>query len=143
MPSATVTMGIRGGEQFRDLAKTLRAQGRGDLQKNLRRTIKAASKPVENELRSAVMRVQVTSTKGGTARPDLATGLRARTARAIQTSITQRGIRVKVNAAKVGPYGASLPRYLDGSIPGYSRWRHPCSASPRCGPSSPGQAGSS
>lgn len=121
----SVQVGIRGGEQFREVSRALRKAGRGDLQKNLRRNIRAAARPVEADLRAAVMRVRVTSDKGGAVRPDLSTGLRARTARAIGTSVTQRGVRIKVNEKKIGPYGRSLPRYLDGTIAKYRRWRHP------------------
>ena len=30
-----------------------------------------------------------------------------------------------VDAKKLGPHGHSLPRYLDGTIRSYRRWRHP------------------
>lgn len=125
MPRAGVDLSVKGAEQFRDLSKALRKAGRGDLKRNLTRNIRRAGRPVEADLRAAVMSVQVSSSKGGTARPDTSTGLRARTARAIGTSVTQNGIRLRVNEKKVGPYGRSLPRYLDGSIAKYSRWRHP------------------
>lgn len=130
MPVGSVDMSVRGYEQFRDLSKSLKRAGRGDLQRNLRRSIRSAGRPTEVALRSAVMRVQVTSSRRGTARPDVSTGLRARVARAIGTSVTQRGIRIRVDEKKVGPYGRSLPRYLDGSIASYRRWRHPVFGQP-------------
>lgn len=123
---SNVRLGIQGGEQFKELSKKLKAVGEGkELQTRLRRGIRDAAGPAERDLKAAVMRVRVQSDKGGKVRPDRSTGLRARTARAIRTTVTQRGVRVIVDAKKVGPYGASLPRYLDGTIGVYRRWRHP------------------
>lgn len=130
MARGSIDMSVRGYEQFRELSKALKQAGAGDLQRNLRRNLRAAGRPTEVALRAAVMRVQVTSSRGGTARPDRSTGLRQRVAAAVGTSVTQNGIRVRVNAAKVGPYGRSLPRYLDGSLARYSRWRHPVFGQP-------------
>lgn len=122
-----VQLAVRGHEQFRDLSKRLKTAGEGKkLQRRMRAGIRAAARPAEQDLRAAVTRAQVTSTRGGTAAPDRSTELRARIARAVRTSLTQRGIRVIVDANKVDPkYGASLPRYLDGSLPRYRAWRHP------------------
>lgn len=121
-----VQLSVRGHEQFRDLSKRLKTAGEGKkLQRRMRSGIRAAARPAEQDLRAAVTRAQVTSTRGGTAAPDRSTELRARIARAIRTSLTQRGIRVVVDANKVGPYGKSLPRYLDGTLPRYRAWRHP------------------
>lgn len=125
MPSAQVSLGIKGGEQFKALARKLKEQERGDLQRNLRRNIRQAGKPAEADLKAAVMRVRVTSDKGGAVPPDRSTGLRMRTARAVRTKVTVKGIRVIVDAKKLGPFGNRLPRYLDASIPSMRRWRHP------------------
>lgn len=120
-----IYVGIEGAERFRDLSKRLKEAGRGDLQKRLRRELKQAAKPTEAALRAAVMRVEVKSSQGGTARPDRSTNLRARIARSIGTSVTQRGIRIKARENRIGPYGASLARYLDATIRSKRRWRHP------------------
>lgn len=121
-----IWVSVQGGEELRELSRKLKAQGRGDLQKKLRRNIREAGKPVVADMRSAVMGVKVTSSKGGTARPDRSTGLRARTARAIGISQTRKGIRIRVSANKFGPYGVTLPRYLDADAgPRWKRWRSP------------------
>lgn len=116
---------VGGIEQFGRLSRDLKRQGRGDLQKQLRNQVRDAGRPVVSDLRAAVRGVQVSSPGGGHQRPDRSTGLRDRVAAATGLSVTQRGVRIKVNEHKVGPYGASLPRYLDASLRRNQRWRHP------------------
>lgn len=121
-----VWVSVQGAEELQKLSRRLKEQGRGDLQKKLRRNIREAGKPVVTDMRGAAMGVKVTSTKGGTARPDRSTGLRARTARAIGISQTRKGIRIRVSAKRFGPYGVTLPRYLDADAgPRWKRWRSP------------------
>ena len=98
--------------------------GRRDLQKKMRRNIRTAARPVIADLRSAVMAVDVKSSQGGTARPDNSTGLRARVGGALMVRTGKRGIRIRVDAKKVGEHGRSLPRYLDADLNRYKRWAH-------------------
>lgn len=71
------------------------------------------------------MRVKVTSSKGGQARPSRSTGLRARTAGAVETKVTRRGVRIQVSAKKFGAYGRTLPKYLDAELISFKQHRHP------------------
>lgn len=115
------------GARLRQLSDELKAAGRGDLARRMRRNIRRAATPVEADLRRAAMSVHVTSSKGGHVRPDRDTGLRRRVAGAITTSVTARGVRIKVDARRVDPnakYGASLPKYLDATLPRNQVWRH-------------------
>lgn len=122
---APIFVAIEGAERFKRLSRDLKAAGRGDLKKRLRREIRDAGKPVVRDVARAALASGFTSTRGGTARPDTSTNLRSRVAKATQLSVTQRGIRIKVNERKLGPYGASMPRYLDGTLRNYRRLRHP------------------
>lgn len=117
-----------GGEQeLRALAARMRRAGNGELQLKLRRNLRAAGQPVLSELRSAVRAVQVSSSRGGTAHPDYSRELRIRVAKALRLSVAYRGIRFNVLGSTMGDakYGAALAKYLDGTLPGYKRWRHP------------------
>lgn len=125
MADGHVSLRVQGGMELRRLSADLKRAGRGDLTRKMRRNIRNAARPVEADLRSAVMSVQVASSRHGLARPDTDTQLRQRIAAAIGTSITSKGVRIRVNANRVGDYGAALPKYLDASIRGYTRWRHP------------------
>lgn len=125
MPPLPIFVSVQGAQQLEALSRRLKDAGRGDLQKQLRREIREAGKPVIADIRQAVMNVDVKSTPGGVAPPDRSTNLRARTAAATGLSVTQRGIRIRVRGAKVDPRYPSLVKYLDGSFGKYGRWRHP------------------
>jgi hypothetical protein len=125
MPTVRFGLHVEGGEKYKALSRDLRAQGRGDLQRRLRAGIKDAGKPAVADVRASARAVQVTSSKGGHARPDTSTHLRERVAKATTIAVRQKGIRIKVSAKKVGPYGVVLPKYLDASLGRYQRWRHP------------------
>lgn len=121
-----VEMNIGGLREMEDLSRRLKEAGRGDLQRRARREIVAAAQPVQAQLRAAAAGIDVTSSRGGRARPDVSTGLRARLARAVGIRPEERGVRFVVDADKVDPrYGAALSRYSDGEIRRYRRWRHP------------------
>lgn len=121
-----ISVSVRGAEQLRVLSRELKRQGRGELTRNLRREIRAAARPVVSDLRGAVRRVQVTSSGGGAVPPDTSTQLRERTARSITVSVTgQKGIRIKADHRKIGPYGKTLPKKLDATMGRHKRWRHP------------------
>jgi hypothetical protein len=122
---AELTLRIKGGLELKRLQEDLKKAERADLDRMLRRNVRAAAKPVIAELRTAVMNTHVSSSREGHARPDKDTQLRARIARAVTTSLTRKGVRIVVPGRRVGPYGAALSKYLDASITGYVRWRHP------------------
>lgn len=123
---AEIRIQIQGEQEMRALAQRLRsASTNQDLQKALNRNLRDKGQPVIAELRSAVMGVQVTSTKGGMGKPKYQRGLRARVAKAVRMSIAAKGIRFNVESGRVGAYGAALTKYLDSELPGYKDWRHP------------------
>lgn len=117
---------IEGLRELEDLADRLKAAGRGDLQRKLRKNIEQAVTPITGQLRAAALGIQITSSRGGRARPDSSTGLRRRLAAAVDVRKQGDGVRIVVDADQVDPaYGAALPRYSDGEIRRYRRWRHP------------------
>lgn len=116
-----------GEQELRALARRMRDAGNGDLQAKLRRNLRDAGRPVLAELRTAVVGVQVTSSRGGKAHPSYSRQLRQRVAKALRLSVAYRGIRFNVQGSAMGDaqYGAALAKYLDGQLAGYRRWRHP------------------
>lgn len=125
MSTLPIFVSAQGAQELQQLSRRLKDAGRGDLQKQLRREIREAGKPVITDIRQAVMNVDVSSSRGGMAPPNRSTGLRARTAKATGLSVTQRGIRIRVKGRRVDPKYPSLVKYLDGTIGKYGRWRHP------------------
>lgn len=105
------------------VSSQLISSGHGDLVGPLRTAIRREGVPTVAAVRAAWLTVDVTSSRGGTARPDTSTHLRARVAAATRLSITSTGIRIEVNGNAVGGYGRSLAWYLNGS--GRRPWRHP------------------
>lgn len=136
-----IWVSVHGAKELQALAKRLKDSGRGDLQKRLRRNIRDAGRPVVSDIRKAVMAVNVTRGndpfRQRTERTGVAprrstsrwgprsTGLRARVARSTGISQTRRGIRIRVSEKRFGPYGKSMPRYLDATLARYRRLRHP------------------
>ena len=119
-----VELRVEGLEQFSDLQRRLHVAGQHGLQRRMHKELRLAAGPVERDIRTAVMGLRVKSSRGGTAHPDRSSGLRARTARAVTTAVTRKGIRIKVSARRFGAYGTTLPRRMD---PDASRrpWRSP------------------
>lgn len=108
------------------LSRRLKDVGRGDLRRQMRREIKEAGRPVIADLRTAVMGVDVKSTRGGVARPNRSTGLRRRIARHTGLSVTQSGIRIRVRSRRVDPRYPKLVKYLIApELGNFARWRHP------------------
>ncbi len=124
MPKLPIFVSVHGANRLKTLSRDLKAAGAGDLRRELRKEIRQAGKPVVADVRRAVMAVNVSSSRGGTARPDRSTGLRARVARATGLSVTARGIRIRVSGRRLGK-DAKLAKYLDASLGRYTRWRHP------------------
>lgn len=98
--------------------------GRDDLVGPLRQAVRREARPVVTAVRAAWLSVEVSSTRGGTARPVRSTALRRRTAAATGVEFTPSGARISVNAEQIDPvYGRSLMWYLNAS--GRRPWRHP------------------
>lgn len=131
----------KGAQQIRELSVRIKDAGDKGMMRKFRRNIRAAGDPCVQELRGAVMGVKVTRGDDDFARRTKetgvaprrsttrwgprSTGLRARVAASIGVSQTKKGIRIRASATRIGPYGKSLPRYLDGTLRGYKDWRHP------------------
>lgn len=123
--TVSITAKVHGFRQLEELQARIKAAGNGGMNRKFRRNINRAGKPTVVKLQTAAMRVKVTSSRDGKGRPKRSTGLRARTASAILISQTKNGIRIVVSAKKVGPYGVTLPRYLDAELAKWKRWRYP------------------
>lgn len=108
---------------WRVLSAELVTRGRVDLQRDLRQAVRREGEPAVAAVRAAIMAVDVTSSKGGTARPDRSTGLRARVAAATKVQATTTGVKITVNGRQVDlVYGKSLAWYLAATR---RPWRHP------------------
>lgn len=143
-----VSLSAQGAEDWKRLAKRLRAAGRGDLRKELRKRIADAGRPAVEEVKAAVQAIPVTSHGGGTARrakyAALVAGRRAQrrggnvrsaaakafrrphglrrdVAAATRMMITARGVRIIVDVSKLPESQRTLPRHLDSA----KGWRHP------------------
>ena len=113
-----------GANKYREVARRLRKAGRGDLQRELTKAVRKEGQPALAAVRAAWLTVDVTSSRGGTARPDTSTGLRRRVARATKMRIRQNGITLYVDAKRVDPNYPTLVTYLNG-FPRRRPWRHP------------------
>lgn len=108
---------------WRVISAELRTRGRMDLQRSLRAAVQREGEPTVSAVRAAWLGIEVSSSRGGVARPDRSTSLRARVAAATRLQATPTGIRITVAASRVDPvYGRSLPWYLNASG---RPWRHP------------------
>lgn len=141
MVSARVVLSAQGATELHKLGKRLKEAGRDDLRRKMRKHIRQAGKPVVADMKRAVLGVNVTRGddpyRRRTEETGIAprrstdrwgprtTGLRARTGHALGISQTRKGIRILVSAQRFGDYGLTLPRYLDGSLRNFRRWRHP------------------
>lgn len=114
---------VAAGKQLQELSAKLQTVGHDGLMRKMRTNIRAAGVPTVADLRVKVRTVKVTPGRQGGAPSE--SHLRERVAAALATSVTAKRVRIEVNAAKFGPYGASLPKYLDGTLARYKRWRHP------------------
>jgi len=140
MAHAKFSVSAQGYAQYRELAKKLRAAGRGDLRKKLRARMTEAGKPIVDDVRAAVQAIPITSTRGGgsaqrrkfnvvratTERAKRSafkrhSGLRRSIASATKLQITAKGVRFVVNSNALPEKQQSLPRHLDSA----KGWRHP------------------
>lgn len=120
-----VTVG--GADELGRLAERLKGQAGGAAQRRYARAVQSSAGPVEQQLRTAALGVRVTSAHAGhSVSRSHAHNLRHRVAAAVGHKNTKNGLRFIVRADEVDDrYGASLPRYLDGELQGWRRWRHP------------------
>lgn len=123
---ARVDMRVDTAGKLRDLAKDLKDAGRGELRKKLLKELRAAGQPVVKDVRRAVLATPSKGSRGGKTSHQEGKGLRATIAKATGLSISTSGnasIRIRVSNKRVEP--ATLPKYLDGGLSKFSRWRHP------------------
>lgn len=126
-----IDMRIEGARRFRDLSRDLKEAGRKDLDRKLRRELRKAGQPAVDDVRHAVKAAPVKGTRGGGKRERGGRGLRAAIAAATQVSTSSSSsnprIRIRVAASKFKSAGnpATLPKYFDGELTRFSRWRHP------------------
>lgn len=97
---------------FGALARRLRQTGRSDLNRHMRARIRKAGRLIMDDQKSAVQSLP----SGGAEH----TGLYASTAAALQLQIRAKGVRIRVNSAKMRPDQQRLPRLMN-----KGRWRHP------------------
>lgn len=127
MPSENIEIRIAtdGEKDFRRISNEFGEAANGKLQRELRKNLYATAMPILNDLKAAVMAVEVTSSKGGMAPPSYSRQLRRRVAAALRVTIAYGGVRFGAADSQIGPYGAALAKYLDAEIPRYQNWRHP------------------
>jgi len=113
--------------ELEQLADRLRKAGAGrEAQRKYQRAVAAASRPIVPQVAAAARNARVTSSRGGQGKPKRSTRLRGRIADAVDARPTRSGIRIYIDANRVDEkYGESLPRYLDGELRPWRRWRHP------------------
>lgn len=108
----TVTIRANGGTQMRNLSRAMKQAGRGDLRRDMLRTIRGAARPLTGEAQRAALRIP--SKSGG------ATGARAEVAAAVTLQVRQTGVRIAVLQKKMGAR-AALARGWENP----RGWRHP------------------
>jgi hypothetical protein len=112
------------------------ADGPANIRKALNKEIKDAAKPVEDAMRRNILQIQSRGVRGGggsqreaagttpSGRLPTHTGLRAVTARALQTKITYRGtgagVRIRVDTSKMPSDQKNMPSKMNAG-----RVRHP------------------
>lgn len=124
-------MNVAGYDELDRLAARFAEAAEGGAQRRYTRAVRSVASEVEAELRQAVLGVRVTSRRGGRRVTSDRHNLRRRVSGAVGHRNTRAGIRFVVQADQVDEkYGASLPRYLDGELQGWRRWRHPVFGDP-------------
>lgn len=118
-----IRVDVEGSRELKQLAKKLRRAAGGRPGRLAGQKIVAATPAVKRRVQTAVRSVEVGSTRGGTARPDSSTALRARAAAAVEHSPSGTGATIFVAGWKLGVNGTRLAQYLD--TEDLPRWRHP------------------
>jgi hypothetical protein len=133
---AVADIRIEGGQNIAAISKRLSAAGSGGLKKELRRTVVAAAKPLQADLRAAVMRLdsKAAGLGGGSRRRSQHRGaksvtrrhgLRASIARSVKIKVRMTGatagVRVYVDRKALPHSQRNLPAAMND--PG--GWRHP------------------
>jgi len=142
----SVEITVAGAHQLRDLAKALKAAGRNDLHKELRKAIRKGARPAMQATKTAVRTIPVTGSHGGGAKQRIGfhegrskiadeakrrakaerkAGLRSTIAAAISLKVKtisrRAAVRIEVDEKKLPPDQRALPWALDSS----RGWRHP------------------
>lgn len=121
---AGITVRVSHTGELSRLARRFRVAGSGGFQRDLQSNIRREARPVLTQIKASVRSLEVGSTKGGTARPDTSTGLRARLAAATDVTPRGNGVRFEVHGPQVDPkYGHRLAKLTDTELA--PRWRHP------------------
>lgn len=120
---AGITVRVSHTSELSRLARRFRAAGSGGFQRDLQSHLQREGRPVLTQIRASVRSLEVGSSRGGTARPDTSTALRARLAAATDVTPRGNGVRFEVHGAQVGPYGHRLAKLTDTELA--PRWRHP------------------
>lgn len=99
----SIHISVDGAFKLRDLSKRLKAAGRGDLRKRLRKGIANAARPVVADVRAAAVRIPAVA-PDGTLRRDIA--------KAIVLRNRQSGVTIAVRTSRLGSK-AALPRLFE------------------------------
>lgn len=130
MAESRIDMRVDGAARFRDAALQLQDAGRKDLKNALAKRIRAEGRPTVQDVRAAVRATPSKGTRGGGSKGRGGRGLRALIASATQVttsaSKSNPSIKIRVSSArfKTEQNPATLPKYLDGELTRFSRWRH-------------------
>lgn len=127
-----ITTNVEQVQQFRALSGRLKKAGRGDLRKQLNKSIKEAGAPIVEDVRNAAQGLHSSASHGGggaqrrkyaasRARTERAAanalrrsgGLRRHVAAATKVESTQRGVRFVVRSAQLPESQRNLPRHMN------------------------------
>lgn len=120
-----VNVRAEGAQQLQDLSRALKKAGRGDLRQELNSEIREASRPTVGNLYKNVRSIPTKGTEGGGPRQRGGKGLRQATSRGLAVRQRATGVRIVVKSSALPENQQTLPKYLDGEIKMFSRWRHP------------------
>lgn len=127
--TAEIKMRFTGSKRLKELDRDLREAAREGLRNELRKGLVRAANPCIRDLRAAVRAVQVTAVKPSPSpRKYPQRRLRATIARALVLSYKTRGdafVRIEVGRNRLPEKEWNLPKYLDGTVKPYDRWRFP------------------
>lgn len=118
-----ITMGVGDTRELRQVARRLRNAADGRIGSRARRKLVVATPTVVRRAQTAVRGVEVTSSRGGAARPNTSTALRARVAAATEHAPIPIGVAIYIAGWRLGVQGTRLAQYLD--TEDLPRWRHP------------------
>lgn len=114
---------VDGTREMKQVVKRLEKAATGTTGRTASRNLVRASQPVQRQIKAAVKAVDVGSSRGGAARPNSSTHLRARVAAAVNASAIADGVAIFIQGWMLGANGSRLAQYLD--TEDLPRWRHP------------------